>query len=434
MNSVINPAISPAKRNRRRLQPIVVPLDRANAPRVLLQQNSIPHYRKLIFEILSQHPGAQVTIVADTKSDTPFLKSVVDFSSDIRHKMAHTHILRIPRVPDFYWQPGAIGLAWRERPDLIIALGSPYSLTAWVLCVLGRIRKTPVLLWTHGLLEAESGPRWWIRRALYRLAAGLLLYGDHAKRLLTDAGFAPDTLHVVYNSLDIDAQQRATAAIGKSEILAFRRSLNLKRGDGLVVFTGRLQPEKRLDLLQRAISLLAAQGRRVHAVVIGDGGERAGLVTLAAELGISDQVHFLGAIYDEAKLGLALKASDLAIVPSAAGLSIIHAMAYGTPMLIHDRIEHHGPEWEAVKDGRTGFFYQFDNVDDLARKIESALASPTRRARMSRQCLAIIHARYNPYRQSDAIVQAVTKTLKKTHAARPTPIPSRRRKPVTNGG
>ncbi len=387
-------------------------------PRVLIQQNSISHYRQRVFEILSHHPDTQVTIVADSESDTPFLKTVTGFSSDIRHKLTRTRIFRIPRLPDFYWQVGAIMLTWHERPDLIIALGSPYSLTGWVLCLLGRIRKTPVLLWTHGLLKTESGPKWWIRRALYRLATGLLLYGDRAKQLLTDAGFDPDTLHVVYNSLDTDEQQHVAAAIGKSEILAFRKSLGLKRGIGLVTFTGRLQPVKRLDLLVRAVGVLAERRKGVHACLVGEGSERSGLEALASELGIADRIHFLGAIYDEHTLGRIYSASDLAVIPSGAGLTIMHAMAYGTPVLIHDRVEHHFPEWEAVVADRTGLFYQFDNVQDLAQKIESVLASPSRRARMSRQCKAMIHSRYNPYHQSDAIVQAVLTTLKKPGLSR----------------
>lgn len=374
-----------------------------------------------------------MTVVADTESDTRFLKSVDTGSADIRFRRARTHLLRLPRLPDMYWQYASIAIAWHERPDLIIALGSPYSLTSWVLCLFGRIRGTPVLLWSHGLLKPESGPKWWVRRTLYRLASGLLLYGNHARKLLTEAGFDPEKLHVVYNSLDTDEQQRVASAIGKGEILAFRKSLGLKRGVGLVTFTGRLQPVKRLDMLVHAIGKLAERGKRVHACLVGEGSERARLSELVSRLGIADRVHFLGAIYDEPTLGRLYTASDLAVIPSGAGLTIMHAMAYGTPVLIHDRVEHHFPEWEAVVADRTGLFYQFDSVDDLAHKIESALASPSRRARMSRQCKAMIHSRYNPYHQSDAIIQAIFKALKLYGHNQAFPPTRRQRKPVTNG-
>lgn len=429
----MNQITTPAKRVRRQPKSTVTSQELANVPRVLLQQNSISHYRQRVFEVLSRHPDTRVTVVADTVSETPFLKTIDGSAVGIRHRPVRTRILRFPPLPDFYWQAETIAIAWRERPDLIIALGSPYSLTSWVLCFLGRARQTPVLLWTHGLLKAESGLKWWIRRAQYRLATGLLLYGDHAKQLLTDAGFDPVTLHVVYNSLDTDEQQRVATTIGKSEILAFRKSLGLKRGVGLVTFTGRLQPVKHLDLLVQAIGKLAERGKRIHACLVGEGSERVRLSELASQLGIADRIHFLGAIYDEPTLGRIYTASDLAVIPSGAGLSIMHAMAYGTPVLIHDRVEHHFPEWEAVEADRTGLFYQFDSVDDLAHKIESVLASPSRRARMSRQCKAMIYSRYNPYHHSNAIIQAIFKALKLYgHSQAFLPI-RRQRKPVTNG-
>ena len=62
---------------------------------------------------------------------------------------------------------------------------------------------------------------------------------------------------------------------------------------GDYIFTmSRLAPLKRIDLLVRALAEPAAQG--VRAVVAGDGEERASLERLAADLGVSRRVTFLG--------------------------------------------------------------------------------------------------------------------------------------------
>lgn len=380
-------------------------------PRAFIQYNCIPHYRARLFELLSCREDVHFTVIADPQSDTPYLKTLRgDEGRAIRAVRANTHIIRLPRVLPLYWQPLALKMMLRERPDVMIALGSPYSLTAWVLLLAGRALRVPVLLWGQGLLSDERGPKWWLRRMLYRLAAGQLLYGEYARDLLRCKGFDERTLYVVYNSLDHDLQSRIAGDITAEQLEAFRGTLGVARGEGLVVFTGRLQAVKRLDLLLEALGVLAARGRRVHAALVGEGAERERLARLAAERGLADRVHFLGESYDERYLGQVVAASDLAVIPSGAGLSVMHALVFGTPVLLHDRIEHHFPEWEAVTEGQTGFFYRYGDVDDLAAKMELAIFSVPAKPAMAEACRRVIREKYNPHRQVETFVRAVRET------------------------
>lgn len=376
--------------------------------RALIQYNCIPHYRARVFELLSQRDDVHFTVVADPEPDTPYLKTLRgDEGRTIRAVHAHTRIIRLPRLPDLYWQPRVLSMVLKERPDVVIALGSPYSLTAWALLATGKILRIPVLLWGHGLLGDDQGPKWWLRRVLYRLAAGQLLYGDHARDLLRRKGFDERSLYVVYNSLDFDVQTRIAAEMTREWTDAFRRSLGVRAGEGLVVFTGRLQPVKRLDLLLQAAEIMGRRGFRLHVALVGEGGERDNLAHLAAAMNIADRVHFLGESYDERYLGQVMGASDLAVIPSGAGLSVMHALVFGTPVLLHDRVEHHFPEWEAVIEGKTGFFYRYGDVDDLAAKIEQAIFPVPAKNAMADACKTVINEKYNPHRQVETFVQAV---------------------------
>ncbi len=388
-------------------------LSGSNKPRTLIQYNCIPHYRARVFELLSKNDQVHFTVMASPEPDTPYLKTLKgDEGRSIRTVYANIHIIRIPFFPDIYWQPGAVKILLRERPDAVIALGSPYSLTAWMLSIGGKALGIPVLLWGHGLLADERGPKWWLRRALYRLAAGQLLYGDHARELLQLKGFDVDSLYVVYNSLDFDVQLQIAAEQSDEQISSFRNSLGISQGEGLVVFTGRLQVVKRLDLLLEAVARLMLRGFRVHVALVGEGGERIKLEQLAVQLNITDLVHFLGESYDERYLGLVVGASDLSVIPSGAGLSIMHALVFGTPVLIHDRLEHHFPEWEAVIDGKTGFFYRYGDVGDLAEKMEQAIFPVSVKNSMADACKTVILTKYNPHRQVETFVRAVCETSK----------------------
>ncbi len=377
-----------------------------------MQYNCIPHYRARIFELLSANKNVEFTIVADNNSDTPFLKTVTtDDNRAVNYINAKNYLIKVPGLADLYWQPEALRLFLKQRPDVLIALGSPYSFTAWSLVILGRVFRIPILLWGHGLLGDESGPRWWVRKLLYKLAAGQLLYGEYAKNLLVKKGFRPETLHVVYNSLDYDEQLRVAGSLGFEDIAGFRNKLGVAEGQGLVVFTGRLQPIKRLDMLVEAAGRLSERGKIIHIALVGEGTEKEKLAEVARKYGILNNLHFLGVSYEEEYLGLVLSAADLCVIPSGGGLSIMHAMVFGTPVLLHDRLDCHFPEWEAVKEGVTGFFYRYDDIDDLADKMEKALFLEHSKEKMSDECRQVIAEKYNPHRQVERFIDAVKRSI-----------------------
>lgn len=380
-------------------------------PYVILQQNCIPHYRMLLFELLSADKQMRCRIIADANSDVPFLAVIRPEETVIDLSVARVRNLFVSTPFNLTWQPSAVTEVLHERPDLVIAQGSPYSLTAWVLVLLGRICRIPVLLWTHGLLGREGGIRWQIRETLYRLSSGLLLYGDRAKSLLADKGFPRERLHVVYNSVGSSRSNLACLAPSPEACLEFRKGLGIRAGERLVVFSGRLQREKQIPLLLHAIADMKGRQRTVHVCLVGDGTEQDRLHQLANDLGIRDLVHFLGPIYEESQLGLVFSASDLSVIPAAAGLSIIHAMMYGTPVLLHGNIEEHGPEWEAVMEGVTGFFFKHGDVDDLAQKAMMALFPEPLKEKMAQACREVVEHRYTTSRHAQAIKDAVRATL-----------------------
>jgi len=381
--------------------------------KIYIQYNCIAHYRARIFELLTNNSEYDFTVVADNEADTPFMATVNDLGDrKIRHIVAKTYQIKLPGLPIFYFQPNAINMTLKDKPDLVIALGSPYSITAWLLLLICKLLRIPVLLWGHGLLGGETGLKWWVRKVFYKLASGQLLYGNYAKKLLIDKGFPASTLHVVYNSLDYDNQVSIYKNITQQMKEEFRESLEINNNDRLIIFTGRLQPVKRLDMIIDAIGILHGKGITVHVAFIGEGQERSKLADLAKRNDITDQVHFLGASYDENYLGLALSSSDLCVIPSGAGLSIMHSMVFGTPVLIHDEYKFHFPEWEAVVDKKTGLYYKYGSIDDLAQKMEEALYPQPLKQSIEQNCLKMIDRQYNPHIQEKIFVESISHYLK----------------------
>jgi N-acetyl-alpha-D-glucosaminyl L-malate synthase BshA len=113
-------------------------------------------------------------------------------------------------------------------------------------------------------------------------------------------------------------------------------------------------------------------------VMVGDGPERLDAEREARELGISDDVRFLGRLDTVAPI---LAAADLFLLPSQTesfGLAALEAMACGAPVLA-SRI---GGLPEVVVDGVTGILEPPGSVEAMARRAIELLKDRSRHAAM----------------------------------------------------
>lgn len=106
-----------------------------------------------------------------------------------------------------------------------------------------------------------------------------------------------------------------------------------------VVYAGRLIKEKHVDLLIRAMRLLADGDSEIRCLIIGDGPERHRLISLALQLDLSDQVSFTGSIEAHDDLIALLRASRVFVLPSTRegfGIVVLEANAAGLPVVTID--------------------------------------------------------------------------------------------------
>jgi 1,2-diacylglycerol 3-alpha-glucosyltransferase len=105
--------------------------------------------------------------------------------------------------------------------------------------------------------------------------------------------------------------------------------------DVLLVYSGRLGPEKSVDFLLRAFAGVNEAVDRLHLLILGSGPEEEMLKTLAAQLGVAARVHFHGMVaYERVPQFLAM--CDVFVTASVTEvhpLSVIEAMASGLPVM-----------------------------------------------------------------------------------------------------
>jgi glycosyltransferase involved in cell wall biosynthesis len=288
----------------------------------------------------------------------------------------------------------------------MIFLGDASYATTWLAAFFARITGKRVFFWTHGWTEPDRGIKKYFRIAFYRLAHEMFIYGHHAKRIGMNFGFQKERLHVIYNSLDYAAQIAARESVKEEELPAIRAGFfGGQAARPLLICTGRLIPMRQIDRLFEAMGHLQKDGFQVNLLLIGDGPDMPALKAHAERNGLS--VHFYGTCYDEALLSRFFMTSDLLVMPGRIGLSAMHSLAFGTPVVVHDNPNDQGPEWESIIPGYNGAHYSHGDSRDLARVIRQWLEGAHDRQSIRANCYEILDRFYNPAVQAALIERAL---------------------------
>lgn len=343
----------------------------------------------------------------------------VQRAEGINWRRIRSSYLKGPVLKILEWQPEAVKIVLREDVDVVISHGL-FSLSNLLVRVICRLRGIPVIEWTLGLKTEERGLRWFLANLYYRQAAAFLFYGKFARDFFVRHGYDPTKLFIVYNSLDHEKQVVVRQSVTEQTRASCRAECGATRDEDRLVFDScRLEKDKRLDMLIEAVAILKKRGRTVFLVLIGEGLEGQRLEELSRAEKVADRVRFYGACYDEDKLGVLVSASDLCVVPGEVGLTAMHSLVYGTPVLTCENTRgRHGPEVEAIVRGKTGEFFRDGDVEDLANQMEQMLYPSPCKARMSAACMEIIDRCYTPKYQEQVIIEALNCVLPPTKQIR----------------
>ena len=177
-------------------------------------------------------------------------------------------------------------------------------------------------------------------------------------------------ISVIATGVDIERYAKVDAR--RVEALAQRAGV--KPDERVLLFMGRLGKEKNVELLLRA--LWHSHMPNIRLVIGGDGPHRQYLEAMATELGIENQVSFVGYLKgDDAVAAYHLAhAFAFASTTETQGLVIGEAMAAGLPVIA---VEDHAVE-DFVITGRTGLVTP-GRPEDLGAAFDELLGDETRR-------------------------------------------------------
>jgi glycosyltransferase involved in cell wall biosynthesis len=289
--------------------------------RLGLQQRVIPTYRAAFLDLLAGSCQAGLSVLAGQPLPIEGIEPVNQLQTAQLVKISNRYF-RDPSSSLFVcWQPGF--LEWLEswQPDVLIVEANPRYPTTRQAIRWMHARGRKVIGWGLGapaITGSLAGFRARERIRLLHSLDAIIAYSRQGAEQYRQLGLPSERVYVACNA--VDPAPKSPPPL---------RSINADSQPNLL-FVGRLQRRKRIDLLLRACASLPKE-LQPHLVIVGDGPEKATLVELATQL--YPGAEFPGARHGEELIPYYAQA-DLFVLPGSGGLAIQQAMAQGLPVVV----------------------------------------------------------------------------------------------------
>ncbi|MGI9305282.1 MAG: glycosyltransferase family 4 protein [Gammaproteobacteria bacterium] len=194
-----------------------------------------------------------------------------------------------------------------------------------------------------------------------------------------------------------------------TELESLRRQLDVSETTPLIGCVGRLDPIKGFDYLIKAMPILRENLPDIVALIVGDGDQEASLRKLSGELGVSENVRFLGFRKDIHAL---LALLDVVVIPSLSEgqcLAALEALAMGKPIVSTNV----GGLRELFEDQVTALLTKEQDPEDIADKIIDLLADQALRERLGTAARRLASERYDIEKCAAKIIDTYNTTLDK---------------------
>ena len=189
-------------------------------------------------------------------------------------------------------------------------------------------------------------------------------------------------IRVIPNFLDCSVHRRVDAEWVRERVIG-------EPAGKVLIHVSNFRPVKRatavVDVFARVTKEVPA-----HLLMVGDGPDRDNAARFAAELGVSERVHFLG---EQDEVRSLLSIADVFLLPSAQesfGLAALEAMACEVPVVASSV----GGLPEVIQHGVNGFLHPLDDLDAMAQSAVRLLTDPALHRRVAAAALETVQVKF----------------------------------------
>jgi glycosyltransferase involved in cell wall biosynthesis len=287
-------------------------------------------------------------------------------------------------------QPGFIDWLERFQPDVLIVEANPRYLSTPGAVRWMHSRNHPVIGWglgapsMHGLFSSYRSKS---RIKFLNQLDAMIAYSQQGADEYAACGFPKSKIFIAPNSAAFKPlsppADKPDNWIGKPHIL----------------FVGRLQARKRLDLLFNACALLPKE-TQPDITIVGDGPDREHIEKAA-------QAVYPGVIFTGSKTGPELEPyyqrADIFVLPGTGGLAVQQAMSYGLPVIV---AAGDGTQSQLVRPDN-GWLITPDNLEDLTKTLEIALSDQLGLRKKGLESYRIVRDEINIEKMVEVFISAI---------------------------
>lgn len=352
--------------------------------RLAILQRVLPAYRAPFFDALAGACQKGLSLYAGQPRPVEAIEPARALVQAEWVRGRNLHFLKGPIY--LCWQKGLLRWLEETQPDALIVEANPRYLSTPLACRWMRCRQRLVLGWGLGAPSRSSAVLIGQQFNLKQFDA-LITYSQQGAVQYQAAGFPLERIFIARNAV----APRPTRPYPARPPLRGRKAV--------LLFVGRLQTRKRLDLLFNACAALPNE-LQPELIIVGDGPARREFETLAAQA--YPATRFTGPLFG-AELDALFEQADLFVLPGTGGLAVQQALSFGLPVIV---AEADGTQSDLVRP-ENGWQVPGGEVQGLAQALREALADPERLPLMGKASFRIVDEEINLENMVTAFIQAL---------------------------
>lgn len=264
------------------------------------------------------------------------------------------------------------------RPDIVVISPTLRDLTFWPLLYLKKRLGFKLVGYGMGQMPGRGKLSNFVHALMQKIVV---------KRL--DALVVYSSAAFDYYRYNLNFKGPIEIAFNAADINGFKSKRACKKTNSQfsLVYVGRIIPEKCLE----ALIIVVNSRKNLDLKIIGSGDEA--YIDELKELAAPSfsRVKFLGPLFG-LELNKSLLECDLFVLPSRGGLALNHAMASGLPVLVSVA---DGCEKDLVLEGHTGFYFDDQDFNMMARRIDNLCEDFSELQRVGQNAAAHIRANFS---------------------------------------
>ncbi len=302
------------------------------------------------------------------------------------HDLIHFHEVKMLTYPLFEYPPYTLALASMicevargHSLDLVhMHYAIPHSVSAYLAREMSKCdRYLPFVTTLHGTditLVGRDPSYLPITRFAIEQSDAVTCISEYLRDATRDTFHVDCPIDVIYNFIDTEFYRRIPNEDARRELAP--------NGERIILHVSTFRPIKRITDCIEVLARVCRKNPEVKLVMCGDGPERQDAEALAARLGVTDKVSFVGQ-QPQLKIREYLSAADVLLLPSQSesfGLAALEAMACECPV-IATRV---GGIPEVVDDTEAGYLFEIGDVAGMADAAIRILEDKEERERLGR--------------------------------------------------